>query len=251
MKKISFDFFVFNLGKLYRCEIAYKYLQKIYDALFLKRSTLLTFHKVETEEELEQVCRLRYRIYCLEKGFEPKDRHPNGIEIDEYDVYSIHFAAKVFGHTVGTVRLILNNPLGFPAERYCRTDIAAFSIRKEQTLEISRFAVSTTLARAMNFDRTQILIGLFREVYQETKQLGIEHLCAAMGKGLQRLLCRFGIVFSQLGPIIDYHGPRALHVSCMANMEEGVFLKDCDLFKFIASPLNHHSHALITQYHSV
>jgi N-acyl-L-homoserine lactone synthetase len=206
---------------------------------------VLTFHKVETEENLEQVYRLRYHIYCLEKGYEQKEKYPDGIEMDEYDVYSIHFIAKVFDEAIGTARLILNNPLGFPAEKYCRTDIADFNIKKEQTVEISRFAVSNTLVRALQFDRTKILIGLFREVYQETKLLGIENLCAAMGKGLQRLLCRFGIVFSPLGPIVDYHGPRAFHVSSMTNVEEDIFLKDCDLFNFISSPVNHNADELL------
>ncbi len=212
---------------------------------------MLTFHKVETEEDLENVYRLRYQIYCIEKGYEPKEKYPDGIEMDEYDVYSIHFTAKIRDHTVGTARLILNNPLGFPGEKYCKTDIASFRLKKEQTVEISRFAVSTTFVRALQFDRTRILIGLFRELYQETKQLGIENLCAAMGKGLQRLLCKYGIVFSPLGPIIDYHGPRALHVTCMANIEEDIFLKDCDLFKFISSPVNFNPYALIPQYHPV
>jgi len=212
---------------------------------------LLTFYKVEKEDDLEDVYRLRYRIYCLEKGFETKEKYPDGIEMDEYDVYSIHFIARVFEEAVGTARLILNNPLGFPAEKYCKTDIASFSIRKEQTVEISRFAVSNTLVRALNFDRTNILIGLFREIYQETKQLGIEHVCAAMGEGLQRLLCKYGILFSPLGPVVDYHGPRAFHLSSMADMEEDVFLKNFDLFRFISSPKDHQDHQLITQYNPI
>jgi N-acyl-L-homoserine lactone synthetase len=251
MKKNSFDFFVFNLGKLKCCNIEYDYLQKVYSRGLSGRGNVLTFHKVETEEDLGQVYRLRYQIYCLEKGFEPEEKYPDGIEMDEYDVYSIHFIAKVFDVAVGTARLILNNPLGFPAENYCKADITDFSIKKEQTVEISRFAVSNALVRAFNFDRTRILIGLFREVYQETKQLGIEYLCAAMGKGLQRLLCKYGVIFSPLGPVIDYHGPRAFHLSSMVSMEEDVFLKDCDLFKFISSPVHHDPHELITHYSPV
>ena len=239
------------MGKLKCCKIEYSYLHNINAKELFERDTLLTFHKVETEEDLEHVYRLRYHIYCFEKGFEPKEKYPDGIEMDEYDVYSIHFIAKVHDEAVGTARLILNNPLGFPAEKYCKADITAFGVKKEQTVEISRFAVSNIFVRALQFDRTKILIGLFREVYQETKQLGIENLCAAMGKGLQRLLCRYGIVFSPLGPIVDYHGPRALHVSSMTNMEEDVFLRDCDLFKFISSPLDQNPHELITHYNPV
>ena len=239
------------MGKLKCCKIEYNYLHIINTKELFEKGKLLTFHRVETEEDLEHVYRLRYHIYCFEKGFEPKEKYPDGIEMDEYDVYSIHFIAKVHDEAVGTARLILNNPLGFPGEKYCKADISAFSIKKEQTVEISRFAVSNTLVRALNFDRTKILIGLFREMYQETKQLGIENLCAAMGKGLQRLLCKYGIIFSPLGPVVDYHGPRALHVSSMANVEEDIFLKDCDLFKFISSPMHHNPHELITHYNPV
>jgi len=118
---------------------------------------LLTFHKVKTEEDLEQVYRLRYYIYCLEKGFEPKEKYPDGIEMDEYDVYSIHFVAKVFDEAVGTARLILNNPLGFPAEKYCKADITAFSVKKEQKFEISQITVINKFVKELQFQITKII----------------------------------------------------------------------------------------------
>jgi len=72
-----------------------------------------------------------------------------------------------------------------------------------------------------------------------------------MGKGLQRLLCKYGIIFSPLGPVVDYHGPRALHVSSMTNVEEDIFLKDCDLFKFISSPMHSGSHEFAVQFNHI
>lgn len=197
---------------------------------------MLTFQKVDKEEDLKQVYRLRYQIYCLEKGYESKEKYPDATEMDEYDVYSIHFVAKVHDEAVGTVRLILNNPLGFPAEKYCKTDITAFRIKKEQTVEISRFAVSNSLATILQFDRTLVLFGLFREMYYETKRLGIENFCAAMGKGLQRLLGKYGIIFFAVGPTVDYHGPRSLHVAAVNNIEQSVIHNNQDLSDFVCLP---------------
>jgi N-acyl-L-homoserine lactone synthetase len=185
---------------------------------------LLTFHKVETEEDLRETYRLRYQVYCQERGYESEKQCPQKCEVDEYDAYSVHFVAKKWGKAVGTVRLILNNPIGFPAERYCKARINAYGMKKEKTVEISRFAISKERIRALKCDRRKIIIGLFREVYQESKRIG-----------LQRLLSRYGVIFFRIGQPVDYHGMRALHIAWVSNLESDVIVRNRPLFLFLSA----------------
>ena len=43
-----------------------------------------------TVEQREQIARLRYRVYCEEFGYENATDFPGGMEIDEFDDYSLH-----------------------------------------------------------------------------------------------------------------------------------------------------------------
>ena len=205
---------------------------------------MLKFKKIETREELHEAYNLRFRVYCEERAFEPEIAYPDRCERDKYDTYSIHFIAKFLPtgqaggeQTIGTVRLVLNNPDGFPLEKHCILDSqSAGLINRERTAEISRFAISKNIIKSSCCDRRTVVTGLFREIYQESKKTGIDYFYAVMGKGLQKLLARCGIIFFQVGPLIDYHGPRAPYISGIKHIEEGIFMKNFDLFRFITSP---------------
>jgi len=87
---------------------------------------------------LEDVFRLRYRVYCLELKWEaPND---TGLEIDQYDEYSSHYLIRhrASGEPAATVRLILQNPLGFPIQKSADIRLDAIS----NPAEASRFCVS-------------------------------------------------------------------------------------------------------------
>ena len=191
---------------------------------------MLIFKKSESENELKEVYKLRYKVYCQEKKFESEGAYESQYEMDEYDDYSIHFIAKVNEDIIGTARLILNNPIGFPVEKNCKLDMSIDKKRSEQTAEISRFAISKQMINSAGYSRSGLMIGLISELYKESKILGIECFHAAMGKGLQRLLTNCGIMFIQNGPVVDYHGPRAPYITWMKNIEEGTIMKHINYF---------------------
>ncbi len=96
-----------------------------------------------SEEDKEKVYRLRYRTYVEEFGFEKPEDHPGGLETDEYDPYSVHFA--VFNGSddiVGTIRLILHSEQGFPVEQVANPSFVGKKPNSRNIAEISRFAVS-------------------------------------------------------------------------------------------------------------
>ena len=99
--------------------------------------------KVLDDSGLKEIYRLRYKVYVEEWGFERPENHPDGIEIDEFDKNSIHFAAKDNSkNIIGTVRLILNSQVGFPIEEHCKLNINKDELPRNHLAEISRLAIS-------------------------------------------------------------------------------------------------------------
>jgi len=95
------------------------------------------------EIELKKVYKLRYKVYCEEWGFENPEKYPDRQETDEFDKNAVHFAAIDYsGRIVGTVRLILFSPDGFPLEKYCDISSSGEGVRGEDTAEISRLVIS-------------------------------------------------------------------------------------------------------------
>jgi N-acyl-L-homoserine lactone synthetase len=105
-------------------------------------------YRVSTDEELAEVYKLRYKVYCEEWGFEKPEDHPDGLERDEYDKNSVHFAVKTDeGKLIGTIRLILNSLNGFPLEKHCPININKDTLPRNALAEISRLAISKNYRR--------------------------------------------------------------------------------------------------------
>lgn len=209
------------------------------------------FVKIPKESPLiEDVYRLRYKVYCDEWGFEKPEDHPGGIEVDGFDSYSSHFAAiekKDSGQLIGTVRIILHSPHGFPIEHHCVIDADLSGIDRSCLGEISRFAVSKEYRRRhtdrIMFDGEEhneeverrhaverrksdhdIVLGLYSCVYRESQERGLTHLYAVMADGLQFLLRRAGVSCERIGPSVEYHGRRTPYLfsvqEVLRNLEE-------------------------------
>ncbi len=193
---------------------------------------------------LNEVYKLRYKVYCDEWRFEKPEDHPGGIEEDEFDEHSVHFVAKRKGDDsiIGTIRLINNSGKGFLIEKHCQihADLSAFD--KNLVGELSRLAVSkeyrkraTDAAykgnivghaaidnmyggkRRMGND---IVLGLYKCIYRECLESGKKYLLAVMAEGLFLLLKRFGIIFEPIGPELNYHGLRTPYLGRVDAMIE-------------------------------
>ncbi|CAG1066619.1 partial acyl homoserine lactone synthase, partial [uncultured bacterium] len=81
------------------------------------------FKKADSEDDLREIYKLRYKVYCEEKGFEKAEDHPGGIETDEFDVSSRHFMVTDRSRrAIATARLILPTELGLPILANCEID---------------------------------------------------------------------------------------------------------------------------------
>ena len=75
------------------------------------------FGQAIDDDVLKDTFRMRYEVYVDEFGFEDEADHPDGLETDEYEKESIHFAClNETDSVVGTIRLVLHSDKGFPIE---------------------------------------------------------------------------------------------------------------------------------------
>ena len=97
--------------------------------------------------------------------------------------------------------------------------------------EISRLAVFRT------WRCPAVTLGLMREVYRESKELGIRFWYAVMERKLARLLKKHHLRFDQIGPMVDYHGPRIPFLGNIEEIESYASERDPERFKFFAEGL--------------
>lgn len=181
--------------------------------------------------QLRQISyRLRYDVYCVEHSFLDAACHPDRRESDEFDSHSLHALLQhaASGAFVGTVRLVMPRPdhpgLAMPFASLCRDPRMDDILPHCSTAEVSRFAISKSFRRragdsagvdpsraATRADRRvapNLSLGLILAITQMALASGIIHVCAVMEPTLLRLLRGLGIVFTPLGPPVEYHGLR-------------------------------------------
>jgi N-acyl amino acid synthase of PEP-CTERM/exosortase system len=196
----------------------------------------------DTEELLDAAHALRYQVYCVEHAFEDPAQQVGERENDRYDANSVHAVLiyKPSGQVVGCVRLILPEAgtgiSRLPIRDLLNEDslVQLDQYEPARTGEISRYAVSKMFRRRQDEEFfadmhmtdlpsndarrlvPHVSLGLIRGVGTLAAHHGITTLSAAMAPALLRLLERFGLVFTRLGPVVDYHGPRQ---PCVADCE--------------------------------
>jgi N-acyl-L-homoserine lactone synthetase len=170
----------------------------------------------DTAEIVADAQRLRYQVYCVERGNEKSD---NGIEQDEFDVHSRHVLLRRRNNdeVVGCTRLVLYDPAllhdSYPMQRVCEPSPLCY-LRIATTAEISRFAISKQLRGAW---LAPMRLALMAGVLRISHELGLTDWCAIMTPCLLRLLQSSAIHFRPLGPLVEYHG---LRQPCYANITE-------------------------------
>lgn len=164
----------------------------------------------DTPATLEAAYRLRYQVYCIERGYEPGQGQ---LETDRFDPQSGHviLTQRSTGQVVGTVRVVASEPcgrgLGVPMEALCPSGLLRL-LPSDSTGEISRFAISKDLRDVGGAGGALLRLGLMRGIVELSRDLRLTHWCAVMEPTLLRLLRVSGIHFQSLGPAIEYHGLR-------------------------------------------
>lgn len=163
-----------------------------------------------SEAQIEAAQRLRYKVYCEERGFEPG---ANGLEQDEFDPMSRHVLvrARATGEVLGTVRVVLGcarrGAASFPMNRVCERYVLA-PLPAMATAEISRFALTRERPGVSPEAAALMRLFLMRGIVAVSGAHDLTHWCAIMESSLLRLLRATAIHFQHVGPAVEYHGTR-------------------------------------------
>lgn len=199
--------------------------------------------RADTPALREEVYRLRYEVYVREFAYEPEENFPDRMERDDYDEFSVHCLVRhrATGMAAGTVRMVCTNPADrhapLPFERYClsslrRDQFDPARVPRHSIGEVSRLAILQHFRRRLTDERKPFSISpeqvkaiesaehgrdnfpilpvsLFLISSALMMSEGVHNAIAMMEPRLARLLRRFGLPVTQIGEVIDYHGPRA------------------------------------------
>lgn len=183
------------------------------------------------------VGRLRYQVYCREMKFLDPAWYPDGLECDEFDLRSVHFAAITREQqAVGTLRLVRDSALGFPLEQRAGS-LALHDLPRRATAEISRLIVAKPYRqRVADSGRAYplVLFGLFGRMLDESLASGVEHWLAAMEPRFRAFLSRFGVRFEPLGGPIEYHGQVVPYAARVDEVLEGMARMKPEALRVIA-----------------
>jgi len=198
--------------------------------------------------------RLRYNVYCRDRGYENPAEFPDGLEKDEFDNNSVHALVRhrSSDQVAGVVRLVFSDhskpedPL--PIELHCgdtfdRAVLDQFEYSRTDIAEVSRFAVSSQFISGAGIKKPagddssryfpHISLGLIAMLFVASAHHQITHWYAVMEPSLSRLLSRSGIEFTPIGPIVDYHGKRQPMIAKVNDLLCNIHQKRIDFFKLI------------------
>jgi N-acyl amino acid synthase of PEP-CTERM/exosortase system len=225
------------------------------------------FTRAESEDLRNETYRLRYNIYVEEFGFEKPEDHPGGLETDDYEDASIHFAALYHDKVIGTIRLILDSEKGFPIEHAVQTTFVGQKPPSSKIGEVSRLAVSREFRRRREdgqygiesyLKKSQggnlpdnnslipaqsqrrhpfIVLGLFLLVYQECKRRDISHVYMITEKKVYHSLDAYGILFYQIGNPVYYHGLRVPYLGIIPHIEQRLAGEKPEILKILTMGL--------------
>lgn len=169
----------------------------------------VTIEIAETRELVQQAYRLRYQVYCVDRGFEAGS---NGMEKDQYDSHSEHAVLRLrqSREVVGAVRLILpqpHRPESLPIRTLCEPGLLQH-LPAAKTGEVSRFALVKQRHGVSPASCSLLRLALIQGALWLSVRAGHTHWTAMMEPTLLRLLRGTGLHFNPVGPLVEHHGMR-------------------------------------------
>lgn len=225
------------------------------------------------KDVLKDTFRMRHEVYVQEFGFERASDHPNGLETDNYENESIHFAClNESDSVVGTIRLVMDSDKGFPIEHAVQTTFVGEKPDRSKIGEISRLTVSKDLRRRkedgmygvesylmkkeggilpddgtipdeMKGRKNPIIVlGLYQVMYHESRRRGLSHWYMIVEKKLFNALTKYGFLFHQIGDPVQYHGERIPYLGIIDEVEKKLLNDNPDMLKVMLTGLEKEYH---------
>jgi len=188
---------------------------------------------------------VRYKVYCLEEGFEEQSDFEDNEERDEWDDHSVHFTVRTKDtrEWIAAMRMVVSGPEGLPVEQMCSID-PVIKPTGESIAEISRLCildkhrqgkqsrgqspqdattyphlVKATQQPATNerHHKSEIILGLLRAAVDYSYENGISNWFFLTTPALARLINRMCIQLVKVGTSCEHRGVRYPFI---ANLQE-------------------------------
>ncbi|HEY8804825.1 MAG TPA: acyl-homoserine-lactone synthase [Clostridium sp.] len=179
---------------------------------------MYTYRIAEVAEEIKLIYKLRYDIYCKEKGWLSSSSYLKHLESDKYDKSSLQFGAfDVNNILVGSVRLIIpGNNMQIPIEE-------SFEIvpnLDQKRVEVSRLVIPKD-RRGYN-----ISMGLIRTIYEWAIKDGMTHAYAIIENDFMIYINRKGYPFKPIKEGKDYFGGYTIPTCLILSDVDDYFIKN-------------------------
>jgi N-acyl amino acid synthase of PEP-CTERM/exosortase system len=206
----------------------------------------------DTKESIHLHYKLRYQVYCLEKGFEEAKNFPKGEEYDQYDPRSVHFLVreKRTSKWIAALRLILPGKQALPIENLgvidkeirnseCMATSAEISrvcrIKNDALFSNQKNINATPETKKVCNENLLIMLSIIRAAIFYGKANGISHIFFLGRPALARLVSRLYIPFQKAGEGCDYKGMRHPYLVTLENIVASISERSPDLAKLMTA----------------
>lgn len=191
-----------------------------------------SFYTTSDVEELDELHRIRYKVYCEEYHYLDAKKNPDKREKDQYDNHSFHLVVRHKSGVLGaTARLIIGSEIGLPISNNFDLD---YKIPRDTSVaEISRLIV------ARNYRRRHLLLVLIKGIYLLVKEQAINDVFCVLDDRLTPNLEELGIPFKRIGKPKIYQGITAPYLIHVNELEEQMVERNASLLKFLSNGSMH------------
>ncbi|MGH1404204.1 MAG: PEP-CTERM/exosortase system-associated acyltransferase [Alphaproteobacteria bacterium] len=184
-------------------------------------------------EDMEEVYKLRYQVYCIERNFENPEHYKTQQEIDPFDKRSAYILLQdqKSGEYIGTARLVLADQHNlhtpgykhFPIQTLTDQDfVDEASLDLNKTAEISRICFSQYKAQNLGLNSDQkrlILPGLLQGIYLLRDLHDIDNFTAILENRLIKRADQLGFAPNEVGDPVHHKGTRyPVYYDCYQTM---------------------------------
>jgi N-acyl-L-homoserine lactone synthetase len=164
----------------------------------------LKFITCSTPEQIRAAQRLRYEVFCVEKGWIDAAKCPGHVESDELDEGAVHFLALEDGVPVGTIRLLLGKKCDLPAAAYL--PVEELGVEPWQMVETSRLATR----RKKRSQDLRVFLGLTTLMWEWAMEHDMKVWLVIADVPLHHMLTRLGMPEIARGDEIEYLGSKCV-----------------------------------------
>jgi N-acyl-L-homoserine lactone synthetase len=173
----------------------------------------------DTESARSIHYRMRYQVYCLERGYEDPEAYPQGEEYDEWDGNAAHFMVRhrPTGEWLATLRVVMPQGGRLPVIDHCQLPRPVSSgAPLERAAEISRLCIwpaGRRMVAAVPSLSSELLTALLGAALDFSREHGLRYWYFLISPGLARIVRRLCFSLTPAGEPCELRGTRFPYVA--------------------------------------